>query len=552
LTALPSRCSGRYIPGSSPRRVVVEHDNGGNELMQLSLITIEEGRSPYTLEDLTPLVHDERYMHVLQDVTATSLIYSTNRRNNVDMDVIVRDLSDGSERVLYDGGGYIGASVVSHDEQSVAITGLSLQPASTTVFLAGAQQGPVTDPEELAAHHGVAWAAGDDALIMSSNHDREFSAIFKVTHGGAVWDRLLAADDHDLDVKVSPDSSAMVVGHHIDGADELAVHDIDGSLRAAVTLPRSGMPSVVWAPDSSRFALLVSGPQDPGSIFSVDARTGEVTTVVDGTDQIPEGLRLAAPRIHRIPTPDGEQIPCFLYPAAEDTDPGLVGASVLHVHGGPEAEATRIFNPVVQALTAVGITVLVPNVRGSAGYGKRWVGLDDVDKRLDSVADLAALHAWLPKLGLDPSRSALWGGSYGGYMVLAGVTMQPDLWAAGVDIVGISSLVTFLENTSAYRRAYREREYGRLDRDRELLEKASPITYLEQLRAPLFVIHGANDPRVPLSEAEQITAALAERGIRHELRVYADEGHGLAKRANRKDAYPAAIAFLRDILRTAG
>jgi len=174
-----------------------------------------------------------------------------------------------------------------------------------------------------------------------------------------------------------------------------------------------------------------------------------------------------------------------------------------------------------------------------------------VELRLDSVADLAALHAWLPEIGLDPNRSALWGGSYGGYMVLAGVTMQPELWAAGVDIVGISSLVTFLENTSAYRRAYREREYGTLAHDRDFLVEASPITYLDQLRAPLFVIHGANDPRVPLSEAEQIAEALAARQIRHELRVYADEGHGLAKRANRKDAYPAAIGFLTDILATA-
>ena len=164
--------------------------------------------------------------------------------------------------------------------------------------------------------------------------------------------------------------------------------------------------------------------------------------------------------------------------------------------------------------------------------------------RLDSVADLAAVHDWLPTIGLDPARSALWGGSYGGYMVLAGVAMQPTLWAAGVDIVGISSLVTFLENTSGYRRAYREREYGFLDRHREFLEKASPITYLDDMVAPLFVIHGANDPRVPLSEAEQIKAALDGKGVDCELRVYHDEGHGLAKRANRLDAYPAAIAFL--------
>jgi dipeptidyl aminopeptidase/acylaminoacyl peptidase len=294
-------------------------------------------------------------------------------------------------------------------------------------------------------------------------------------------------------------------------------------------------------------------PGDPGSVHLVDAATGAATTVVDGRAQIPAGLPVSLPTVHRVPTPDGEQVPCFVHrpvpgPTTPATHTAFTGASVLVIHGGPEGEATRLFSPVIQALAATGFTVLVPNVRGSAGYGKRWVSLDDVHKRLDSVADLAALRAWLPELGLDPERSALWGGSYGGYMVLAGTTMQPDLWAAGVDIVGMSSLVTFLENTSEYRRAAREREYGSLEHDRDFLATASPITYLHQLRAPLFVIHGANDPRVPLSEAEQIAAALADRGVRHELRVYDDEGHGLAKRANRKDAYPAAIEFLTEIL----
>jgi len=247
--------------------------------------------------------------------------------------------------------------------------------------------------------------------------------------------------------------------------------------------------------------------------------------------------------VHRIPTSDGEQVPCFRFAAASPVDV-LAGASVVHVHGGPESEATRMFSAVWQSLAMAGFDVLVPNVRGSAGYGKRWVSLDDLELRLDSVADLAAIHDWLPSVELDASRSALWGGSYGGYMVLAGVAMQPDRWAAGVDIVGISSLVTFLENTSAYRRAYREREYGFLDRHRDFLAKASPLTYLDDMVAPLFVIHGANDPRVPLSEARQIKAALDGKGVDCELRVYDDEGHGLAKRANRIDAYPAAIEFL--------
>jgi dipeptidyl aminopeptidase/acylaminoacyl peptidase len=214
------------------------------------------------------------------------------------------------------------------------------------------------------------------------------------------------------------------------------------------------------------------------------------------------------------------------------------------VHGGPEGQARQNFSGYVQILAAAGHTVLVPNVRGSTGYGKRWYSADDKHRRLDSVADLAALHAWLPQLGLDQSRAALWGGSYGGYMVLAGLAFQPALWAAGVDIVGIASLVTFLERTSAYRRAYREREYGTLADDREFLRSVSPLTRVEDIAAPLFIIHGANDPRVPLSEAEQIHAALRSRGGECELLVYGDEGHGLARRANRVDAIPRALEFL--------
>ncbi|MDR7380590.1 S9 family peptidase [Promicromonospora iranensis] len=585
LTALPSRCSGRYVPGT--RRVVVQHDNGGDEKTQLSLLDLAPSdatvaslptgpalpdvrpaasslpaRLPATLETLAPLVHDPEHKHDLADVSADSVVFLTNRRDGVDFDLVVHDLATGTETTLYDGGGYLSAAAASHDRRSVAITVLSSQPRSTQILVAGDggdSAAALTAPDEHAHHAQVAWTADDDALVMASDHDREFAAVVRVRPGEAnspentVWQTLVEADDHDLEVALSPDGTAMIVGHHQDGVTTLAVHEPDGTHRCDVTLPDAGVPTVVWAPDSSRFAVHLTTPGDPGSIHLVDAATGTATTVVDGRDQVPAGLPVALPTVHRVPTPDGEQVPCFVYrpvPATTSTStgPALTGASVLLIHGGPEGEATRLFSPVIQALAATGFTVLVPNVRGSAGYGKRWVSLDDVHQRLDSVADLAALHAWLPELGLDPERSALWGGSYGGYMVLAGTTMQPDLWAAGVDIVGMSSLVTFLENTSEYRRAAREREYGSLEHDRDFLLTASPITYLDQLRAPLFVIHGANDPRVPLSEAEQIAAALADRGVRHELRVYVDEGHGLAQRANRKDAYPAAIEFLAEVL----
>lgn len=549
LTDLPSRCTGRYVPGR--RAVVVQHDNGGDENMQLSLLDLAGPRPrPAALEDLVPLLADPRYLHVLQDVTPTSLVYATNRRNGVDLDVVVRDLHTGRERVAYDGGGYVVETAVSHDETSLAVTRLTLQPNSTAVTVTGPRagaDGQVTDPDEPALHGCVAWAGDDTALVMTSDEDREFAAVVRVPLDGTGWATLVADPAHDLSCWAAPDGSALVVATNDDGVGRLAVHEPDGTRRCEVVLPEEGVPDVVWARDGSRFVVTLTSPTDPGSLHLVDARTGQASLLVDGRHGIPEPLRarLVTPTTHRVPTPDGEAVPCFVYPPWAGADPQLAGASVLHLHGGPEAAATRLFSPVVQALAASGLTVLVPNVRGSTGYGKRWYSLDDVERRLDSVADLAAVHAWLAGRGLDPARSALWGGSYGGYLVLAGLSMQPRLWAAGVDIVGISSLVTFLENTSSYRRAFREREYGSLERHRAFLEQASPITHLDAIRAPLFVIHGANDPRVPLSEAQQIVAALGSQGVDCELRVYPDEGHGLAKRSNRMDAYPAAADFLR-------
>jgi dipeptidyl aminopeptidase/acylaminoacyl peptidase len=277
-------------------------------------------------------------------------------------------------------------------------------------------------------------------------------------------------------------------------------------------------------------------------VLRVDAATGAVTVLTASARHLP--ARLSDPSSHRITTADGESVPCFVYPAAAGAPADRAGSVVLHLHGGPEEQAKRTFSATIAALTHAGHAVVVPNVRGSTGYGKRWYSMDDGRRRFDAFADLAAVHAYLPALGLDPKRAALWGASYGGYLVLAGLAFQPRLWAAGVDIVGISSLVTFLEHTSPYRRATREREYGTLARDREFLAEASPMTRIDDVRAPLFVIHGRNDPRVPVSEAAQLYDALVANGVECELHVFDDEGHGLTKRANKVDAYARAFEFL--------
>jgi dipeptidyl aminopeptidase/acylaminoacyl peptidase len=557
LTALPGACTGRYVAGE--RAVIVSHDDGGNELHQLSLLPLPvAGGTPAGPSELVPLVRDPRYMHALADVAAGRICYFTNRRDGVAFDPVIRDLATGAERTISLGDAMFDEAALSPDGQWLALTVASKVTANSEHVLlvdlatTPGQEQPiqVTPADDLAMNRALSWLPGSDALLLASNSGREFTAIARYDLAGRQWTWLITDDSADLTGWPSPDGSLILVDRNDDGATALTLHDAaTGKALREVPLPATGcvtdarLPPPRWSSDSAAVTISVTGPQQPGDVLRADARTGSARPVTHSAGGL-GAARPAVPERHQIPTPDGERVPCLVYRGTAPADPSLAGSAVLVVHGGPESQAKQNFNPYVQALAAAGHTVVVPNVRGSVGYGKRWYSLDDVERRLDSVADLAAIHAYLPVLGVDPARAALWGGSYGGYMVLAGLAFQPGLWSAGVDIVGISSLVTFLENTSAYRRAYREREYGTLARDREFLHAVSPLTRIDQVRAPLFLIHGANDPRVPLSEAHQIHAALTERGQECELLVYGDEGHGLAQRGNRSDATPKALAFL--------
>ena len=209
-----------------------------------------------------------------------------------------------------------------------------------------------------------------------------------------------------------------------------------------------------------------------------------------------------------------------------------------------------MFSPLIQYLVNEGLTIVAPNVRGSVGYGKTYHHLDDIEKRLDSVHDAACLAEHLVEAGIaDKDKIAVMGGSYGGYMTLATTAFYPDLWVAGVDTVGMSNLETFLENTADYRRAHRESEYGSLAHHRHILRAVSPIHKVDDITAALMVVHGSNDPRVPVTEAEQIVASLRSRNVPVEYLLYTDEGHGLSKRKNQFDCYPKVAAFLKKHLK---
>ena len=566
LTALPGACTGRYVRGQ--RTVIVSHDEGGNERHQLSLLKLPRENAA-TEADLEPLVRDPRYMHTLADVAPGRICYLTNRRNGVAFDPVIRDLAGGTERILNIGDHRFEEAVISPDGRWLALAVASPVTAAAshvvlvdlTAPVGGEQPMLVTPPDAPAMNHALGWTPDSDALIFSSSNDREFIAVARYDLADKELTWLVSDDTADLTGWLSPDGTALLVERNDDGASELALYEAAATGRKLRGLPLPAVGTVSsprladprWAPDSRSIALSISSPEIPGDALLLDVGLLDAGNAGSQMRRLTHSASAfgadvpVLPEQHRVQTADGELVPCRVYRRPDQGQPDhadLAGSAVLVVHGGPELQARQNFDVVVQALAAAGHTVLVPNVRGSTGYGKRWYTADDKHRRLDSVADLAALHAYLPKLGVDQRRAALWGGSYGGYMVLAGLAFQPGLWAAGVDIVGIASLVTFLENTSAYRRAYREREYGTLKDDREFLHEASPLTHIDDITAPLFIIHGANDPRVPLSEAEQIHAAMTARGRECELLVYGDEGHGLTKRANRADAIPRAFAFL--------
>ncbi|MDQ1740617.1 MAG: hypothetical protein QOE53_2269 [Pseudonocardiales bacterium] len=554
LTDLGEPCTGRYLPGE--RAVVVSADTGGTERAQLSLLRLDVGLDGERRElpALEPVVYNPDFIHNLLDVQPGRLIYATNRRNGVDFDIVSHTLATGEEQVLWDGGGWFSDAQVSPDGSWVVLSRLTMVPASSELLLvesATAQVSPITDAAAPGDWSGIQWLPDSTGLLASSDAQSEFISLRRFDLAGRRWSTLAQVDGCDVFGWPAPDGRTVAVVSTRDGADELTVHRYDGARLDAGQPVGFDHPGVltfrsepVWAPDSELLGLTFGSPVQPPEVYAWRGGDRAERRTTSNPAATTEGL--VQPSSARAPAPGGEQIPVLVM-----TPPAPDGSAVLMIHGGPEAAAVRNWNPVAAALALAGHTVVLPNVRGSTGYGRRWLSMDDVEKRLDSVADLVAVRDWLPTLGVDTGRVALYGGSYGGYMVLAGLTFYPELWAAGVDIVGISSLVTFLQNTSAYRRAYREREYGRLAEDRAVLEAASPLPRIDRVRAPLLVIHGANDPRVPLSEAEQVVAAVRGNGVECELLVYPDEGHGLAKRINQLDAYPRVLAFLaRQLTRT--
>ncbi len=251
--------------------------------------------------------------------------------------------------------------------------------------------------------------------------------------------------------------------------------------------------------------------------------------------------KFLAPETRRVVSFDGEEIPYLLYRPRDTAAPYR---TIVYFHGGPEGQSRPVFAPVFQYYLTRGFAVALPNVRGSTGYGRRFSELDNYTRRMDSVKDVGPILEDLVKGGIShPDRFVAWGGSYGGFMAVASMAWYPQRFRCGVDVVGVVDFINFLKNTKSYRKALREAEYGPLE-DEAFLRSISPTTMADRITGRLFIAHGANDPRVPVTDAYLLAERLRAVGNSPEMLIFDDEGHGFRKKKNRIRFNEQALFFV--------
>ena len=546
LVAPPDRAQSIHT-GPRPGQLIVNADIGGDEHSQL-LYVDSQGAA---WRDLTSdRAHIYNFGQFSRDGQRIS--YSANTRSTRWFDVYVRDLASGETRSVIEDDTTKRAGAFSPDGRWLLVTRVfsNAHHELWLIDLEGVESPRLLSaPGEEAIYEQPQWTLDGRLIYCVSDLGREFAAPARIDVATGRLTFLIEPELETDEATLDPRGQRLAYALNHDGDAEIVVRSLETGEEERVTrLPAGALytywqSGLAWDSSGQRLAISWSASKMSPNVYTWSVGGGDVrqVTLAGGLDVNPADL--PQPEHVQYPTFDGRDIPALFYPAP---GAGANAPCVVFVHGGPEGQYRATFQPVVQYLASSGFAVLAPNVRGSSGYGRSYMHLDDVRKRMDSVADLAHAAYWLRETRrADPHRIAVYGGSYGGFMVLAALTNYPDLWAAGVDLVGIANFVTFLENTGPWRRHLREAEYGSLEHDRAFLEEISPINKVDRIRAPLLVIHGANDPRVPISETEQMVARLRSLGRTVEFLRLDDEGHQIAKLKNKLTAYPMAVDFLR-------
>jgi len=543
-------------PGGS--RLIYTQDAGGSEFAQVFLFDPANGSA-------TMLSDGESRNGVVQwDRDGRRIAYQSTRRNGASNDVWLMDPDEpGDARLVLEspdgswwgpvefsasGSSVLVANYVSIADSRVHLLNLDTE---THVQLVGGEEGG-------GSNAAVGFDAAGDGYWLITDRGGEFSQLawqplepgadIEIVTDNIPWDVADAALSHDRG------RMAFIVNEN--GLSRLYLMDTASwEYRVVDSIPSGLVFGLEFGPDDRRLGMTLNTPQSPSDTYELALGRSalEYGVLTRWTNSEVGGLDTSSfsePTLVDYPTfdeVDGEprRIPAWIYkPPGNGPFPVVVS-----IHGGPEGQSRPFFSYTYQMwMKALGVAVVLPNVRGSNGYGKSYLALDNGFNREDSVKDIGALLDWIgTQPDLDASRVAVYGGSYGGYMVLASAVHFSDKLKAAVDVVGISNFVTFLENTQDYRRDLRRQEYGD-ERDpamREYLNAISPVNSVEKIEVPMFIVQGENDPRVPVTESAQMVAALRELGQDVWYMNALNEGHGYRKKENRDIYQQAVVMFLR-------
>ncbi|HEX6041997.1 S9 family peptidase [Longimicrobium sp.] len=532
-------------------------DRGGNERTQIFLLSPDGTRE----RELTP-ADDFFRLFSGWSPRGSRIAYVSNERNGRDFDLYLLDVDpDGrpaAPRMVMQGAGNLSVEAWRPDGEAVVLS-QGRGEADNDLFLLDLRTQKLDTlfvPRQMSSYQGVQWTPDGEGFFVATNHERDFAGLahVHVADRSIHWMRELRRDVES--VALSPDGRYLAYTVNEDGWSRLIIHDLEGKRDVQVQgeVPGGVIGALEWASGAPRLLIGVSGPGLPGDAWVYDAPSNTVVRATESTLAGLDPASFVSPDPLEFASFDGEVIHGLMYLPRGSA--GRRPPVVMMLHGGPTAQARPDFDPVTQYLLARGYAVLDLNFRGSTGYGQRFTQLDNKRLRPDAVRDMQAAVEYLrtARQDVDGNRVAAMGGSYGGYMTLAAVAQLPEYFQAGVDFVGVANWISGLEDASPQLKNSDRIEYGNIDdpQDRAFFTQISPLSYADQIRSPLMVVHGANDPRVPVGEADQIVRAVRHRRGDVEYLRFPDEGHGIARLQNRITAYQRIARFLDRVLGNEG
>lgn len=510
---------------------------------------------------LSPLIVDrnKRIESVAWDSKSKWFAYTSTARNKKDMDLYRFDLETMKSSLLLELDGAHSVTDISPDGKKILFTEFrSITDADVFVFdLTTKIASNLTKHTGPEYSDGAKFSANSQNIFFISDSQHGVMQAFTMPLQNPAMKKPMTSGTWGVeDLVVNRERNQVVLSYNEDGYSRLEGVEVNGYgvKRGSFLVPKIDkgvIRSLAFSPTHGTSSLFFTETSSTKTSDIWLWRHAHRTQWTKSTHALMPNDCFVRERLIHYPSFDKREIPAFLYlPQGTSFEDPVAVPFIVYVHGGPEAQYRPIFSKLFQYFLERGFGVLATNIRGSTGYGREYTMLDDYKKRMDSVRDVIEGARWLTKNHFAKSKGmAIHGGSYGGFLVLRAIEMEPDLFSAACESVGITNFVTFLKNTKPYRRALRETEYGPLA-DEEFLKSISPMTYVDKIKTPLLIFHGANDPRVPVSETEQLAETLKKNNIPVDLTIFPDEGHGNTKLKNIMEQAKVTVYFFEKHLKS--